>query len=154
MRAMRYSIQMKFKIKKCFYGLLAGCLVFGFQSTCGAALCIGADGQVSIKMTCGTPGFPQQYCEASFPFHSDILPDQEENPSCDKCAVDISIPGISGGVRITPSDPSLLLPPVYHLSTLFSNDSGRDEGKATNDYAALAVPDHSISMLRTTVLLI
>jgi len=68
--------------------------------------------------------------------------------------MDIPIPGIAEGVRITPSDLSLLFPPVYHLSPLFLNDSGRDEGKAANYYAALAVLDYSISMLRTTVLLI
>ncbi|MBU0713804.1 MAG: hypothetical protein KJ964_00420 [Verrucomicrobia bacterium] len=141
-------------MKKFFYGLLACCLGFGFQSACGAVLCIGADGQVSIEMTCGTLVFPQQHCAASFPLHSDILPDQDGNASCDQCAMDIPIPGISEGVRVTPSDPSLLLPPVYYLSALFSNDSGRDEGKDTSYYAVLAIPDHSISMLRTTVLLI
>ncbi len=34
---------MKLKIIKFFYGLLACCLVFGFQSACCAVLCIGAD---------------------------------------------------------------------------------------------------------------
>ena len=145
---------MKLKMKKFFYGLLAGCLVFGFQSACGAVLCIGADGQISIEMTCGMPGFPQQHCAASFPLHSDILPDQDGNAGCDQCALDIPIPGITEGVRVMPSGPSLLLPPVYRLSALFLNDSGRDEGKSANYYAALAVLDHSISMLRTTVLLI
>ena len=141
-------------MKKFFYGLLACCFVFGFRSACGAVLCIGADGQVSIEMTCGAPDFPQQHCAASFPLHSDILPDQDGNSNCDQCAMDIPIPGVSEGVRITPCDPSLLLPPVYHLSALFSNDSGCDEGKAANYYASLAIPDHSISILRTTVLLI
>ena len=141
-------------MKKFFYGLLACCLVFGFQSACGAVLCIGADGQVSIEMTCGTLVFPQQHCSASFPLRSDILSDQNGNSSCDQCAMDIPIPGVSDGVRIMPSDPSLLFPPVYHLSALFSNDSGRDECKAANLYVSLPVLDHSISILRTTVLLI
>lgn len=145
---------MKLKLKKFFYGLLACCLAFGFQSACGAVLCIGADGQVSIEMTCGVLLFPQQHCSASFPLRSDILPDQDGNSCCDQCAMDIPIPGVSDGVRTTPSDPSLLLPPVYHLSALFSNDSGYDEGKAANYYASLSIPDHSISLLRTTVLLI
>ena len=140
---------MKLKMKKLFYGLLAGWLVFGCQSACGAVLCIGADGQVSIEMTCGVPGFPQQNCATSFPLH----PDQDGNSNCDQCAMDIPIPGIAEGVRITPSDPSLLLRPFFHLS-LFSNDFGRDACKAANFYAALAIPDHSISMRRTTVLLI
>ena len=145
---------MKLKIKKFFYGLLACCLVFGFQSACGAVVCISADGQVAIEMTCGASGFPQQHCAASLPLHSDILPVQEGNSNCDQCAMDIPIPGISEGVRITPYDPSLLLPPFCHLSALFLNDSGRDQYKAANCYAALAVPGHSLSMLRMTVLLI
>ena len=141
-------------MKKFFYGLLACCLVFGFQSACGAVLCIGADGQVSIEMTCGTLVFPQQHCSASFPLRSDILSGQDGNSSCDQCAMDIPIPGVSDGVRITPSDPSLLLPPVYHSSVFFSSDSGRDECKAANYYVSLAILDHSISILRTTILLI
>jgi len=147
-------MKLKTKTKKFFYGLLACYLVFGFQSACGAVLCIGADGQVSIEMTCGAPVFSQQHCPASFPVLPDILSDQAGNSSCDQCAMDIPIPGVSDGVRITPSDPSLLLPPVYHLSALFSNDSGRDECKAANYYASLSIPDHSIAVLRTTVLLI
>jgi len=142
------------RLKKFFYGLLACCLVFGFQSACGVVLCIGADGQVSIEMTCGALVFPQQHCAASFPLRADILSDQGENSSCDQCAMDIPIPGVADGVRLAPSDPSLLLPLVYHLSALFSNDSGRAKGKAANYYASLSIPDHSISMLRTTVLLI
>jgi|GEM_PF-3028422 len=145
---------MKLKMKKFFYGLLACCLVFGFQSACGVALCIGADGQVSIEMTCGALVFPQQHCSSSFLLRSDILSDQDGNSSCDKCAMDIPIPCVSDGARITPADPSLLLPPVYHLSALFSNDSGRDECEVANYYATLPVLDHSISILRTTVLLI
>ena len=142
------------RLKKFFYELLACCLVFGFQSACGVVMCIDADGQVSIEMTCGALVFPQEHCSASFPLRSDILSDQDENSSCDQCVMDIPIPGVSDGVRITPSGPSVLLPPVYHSSTLYSNDSGRDEYKAANYYVSLSIPDHSVSVLRTTVLLI
>jgi len=137
-----------------FYGLLAYCLVFGFQSACGVVLCVGADGQVSVEMTCGALAFPQQHCSASFPLRSDVLSDQDGNSSCEQCAVDIPIPGLADGVRLTPSDPSLLLPLAYYLPALFSNDFGHDEYKAANCCIAPSIPDHSISLLRTTVFLI
>lgn len=142
------------KLRKLFCGLLICCLSLGLQPAYGFVLCIGADGQVSIEMTCRTSVFPQQHRSTSFPLRSDILSDQDGNSHCDKCVMDIPIPGISDGVRVAPSDPPLLLSPVYHLSALFSNDSGRDECKAASYWVSLPILDHSISILRTTVLLI
>ena len=145
---------MKSKVKKVFYGLLACCLVCGFQLARGAVLCIGAGGLVSIEMTCGALVFPQQQCSASFPLRSDILPAQDGSASCDQCALDIPAPGIAAIVRMATPDRSLLLPPVNHWAALFSNAPGRDQGKAANYSAARALPDHCLALLRTTVLLV
>ena len=140
-------------MKKFFYGLLGCCLVFGFQSACGTVLCIGADGQVSIEMTCRTLAFPQQNCSNPFPLRSAILSDQDRDARCDQC-VDIPIRCAFDGVRIVPSAPNLLLPPVHYSSMFFSSDFGRDGYKAANCWVTLSIPNHSISLLRTTVLLI
>jgi len=140
-------------MRKIFNGLLAGCLAVGFQSACcGAVLCIGIEGQVSIEMACRTLAFPQQGCANSLALRSDILPDQGGNSGCGQC-VDIPIPGIADGARLASSAPTLL-PPAHYSPTLFSNDLSHDEYKAANCCAALSAIDHSIFLIRTTVLLI
>jgi len=143
---------MKLKIQKFFHGLLAGCLVFGFPSACGAVQCIGADGRVIIEMTCGvSSGLPQQHGADSFPQPAGGAPDQGEDAGCGQCAMDLPIPGIADGVCITPPSPSLLLPPVWHWSALPAHAAVRGRGPAVNtDFP----PDHSLALLRTTVLLI
>lgn len=142
------------RLKKLFCRLLVGCLsLLVLQPACGFVLCIGADGQVAIEMACRTLAFPQQNCSTSFPLRSDILPDQDGDSRCGQC-VDIPIGGVSDGARIAPSVSTLLLPPVHYSSTPFSSDSGRDEYKTANCCVALSIIDHSISLLRTTVLLI
>ena len=141
-------------MKRFFHALLAGCLAVGFQSACcGAVLCIGIEGHVSIEMTCRTLAFLQQNCSNSFPLRSAGLSDQDGGSGCGQC-VDIPIQGIPDGVRIESSAPTLLLPPVHYASTLIPDYSGYDEGNAANCHAALFSPNHSISVLRTTVLLI
>ncbi len=145
---------MKLKIKKLFYTLLAGCFAFGFQSTCCAALCIGADGRISIEISCGAAAIPRQHNPVSFPLCSDVFPDQEENSDCGKCAMDIPLPGIPDGARVTPGDPSWILPPAYHTAMRLAYEPDHDECNPAKDCDLLSIRDSSISVLRTTVLLI
>ncbi|MDO9540896.1 MAG: hypothetical protein Q7J98_01055 [Kiritimatiellia bacterium] len=144
---------MKLKLKKLFCGLLACCLAFGFQSACGTVLCIGADGQVSVEMTCGALVFPQQYDSTSSPLRSDVLSDQDGDFHSDKCAMDIPLPGVFDGMRIAPSDPSPLMP-VCQPAVLLPHVLGHDGCNVANYCASLFIVDHALTLLRTTVLLI